>query len=489
MIQSSQTQQRSVSMRILSDDQVWEIRRAAFDVLEKAGFKCLHAGARKMLARAGADIDNTIVRLPRYIVEQCLSTTPRGWTIYDRNGRRAMEVEGRKSYYGTSTASPKTRDALTGEFRDTRLQDIATGARVADALEHIDFVMPMGSSQDVPGEAADVFEFPAVVANTTKPAVFISYTALGAEYVYEMAAVVAGGRDRLRQRPFIIAYPEAIAPLQFPAEVVDRIFVAADRFMPQLPGATVQGGATGPVTLAGMIVQMTAEALAHITLAQLRRPGCPVAMSGNAGILNMSTALLVMGPPENSLALAAQAEVAQSFGLPTWGLAGATDAKTLDAQAGLESAFSILSQGLAGLNLIHDVGYMASGMACSLEQLLMGNEIIGMAKRFVDGITVNAETLAREVIESVGPGGNFLSNTHTVANFRKELWLPRLLDQQSIDSWLAAGGPDMQDRVRRDLERIVETHQADALDDKVQVELQRLQDEGCREILAQIKKG
>jgi trimethylamine--corrinoid protein Co-methyltransferase len=476
-------------MRVLSDDQIWEIRQAAFEVIERVGFKCLHGGARKMLKQAGAMVDGEVVRVPRYIVEQCLLTAPKGWTIYDRTGRRAMEVEGRKSYYGTSTASPRTQDPFTGEFRDTRLEDIATGARVADALEHIDFVMPFGSSLDIETDAADVYEFPAVVANTTKPVVFIGYTPLGCEYVYEMAAVIAGGQERLRQRPFVIAYPEAIAPLQFPEEVIGRIFVAADRYMPQLPGATVQAGATGPVTMAGMITQMTAESLIHITIAQLRKPGCPVAMSGNVGILDMSSALVALGAPENSLGLAAQAEVAQSFGLPTWGLAGATDSKALDAQAGLESAFHILAQGLAGLNLIHDVGYMASGMACSCRQLVMGNEIVGMAKRFVQGMTVNAETLAREVIEAVGPGGEFISADHTYRHFRGELWAARLLDRQNIESWTDAGKPTMEGRVDKEVRHILENHHPQALDDKVASELQRLEAEGVKEVLAALEKN
>jgi len=475
-------------MRVLTDGQIWEIRQAAFEIIEKVGFKCLHADARKMLASAGANVNDEIVKIPRYIVEGCLLTTPQGWTIYDREGRRAMEVEGRKSHYGTSTASPNTKDALTGEYHDTRVEDIAIGAKVADALENIDFVMPMGSSLDVPGNTADVHEFPAVAANTTKPIVFIGYTALGCEYVFEMAAVVAGGMDRLRQHPFIIAYPEAISPLVYPEDVVDRIFVAADRHMPQLPGSTVQAGATGPVTLAGIVTQMTAESLIHITIAQLRQPSCPVGMSGNVGILDMSTALVALGAPEYSLGLAAQAEVAQSFNLPTWGLAGATDAKTLDAQAGLESTFTILSQGLAGLNLIHDVGYMASGMACSCEQLVMGNEIIGMSKRFIEGITVNAETLAREVITAVGPGGHFMDQQHTFDHFRKELWMTKMFDRQPIVSWQEAGKPSMEDRVREKIRTIIESHEPEYLDGKVISELERLCQEGEKEILAKYEK-
>lgn len=489
LIQSSNIQSRSVSMKILTEDQIWEIRQAAFDIIEKVGFKCHHPEVHKMMSQAGAWVSDDRIKIPRYIVNECLTTAPQGWTIYDRNGKRAMEVEGEKSYFGTSTASPNTRDAFSGEIRPTSIKDIERGARVADYCENIDWVMPMGSSQDVPGISADVHEFQAVVSNTTKPMVFIGYTPLGVEYVYEMASVIAGGADQLSRKPFLIVYPEAIAPLFFPDDVVDRILVAADRFMPQLPGSTVSAGATGPVTLAGVITQVTAESLIHITIAQLRNKGCPVSMSGNVGILDMRTALMAMGSPENSLGLVAQAEVARSFNLPTWGLAGATDAKLLDAQAGLESAFSILSQAMSGLNLIHDVGYMAAGMACSLEQLVMGNEIVGMAKRFVQGITVTRETLAREVIESVGPGGHFLTQKHTMENFKKELWTSNLLNRQTIDDWKKAGEPSMADRVKEEIGMILDTHQPSPLNDKVISELERLKKEGEREILKKVSMG
>jgi len=489
MIQSSNIQTRSVGMKILTDDQIWEIKQAAFDIIEKVGFKCLHKEVHKMMKQAGAWVNDNNIKIPRHIVEACLVTTPKGWTIYDREGRRAMEVEGEKSHYGTSTASPNTLDAFTGEMRQTCIKDIELGAKVADYLDGIDFVMPMGTAQDVPADAAEVHEFPAMVSNTTKPSVFIGYTALGCEYVYEMAAVIAGGQENLSQKPFIIAYPEAIAPLFFPDEVIERIFVAADRFMPQLPGSTVQAGATGPVTLAGLITLITAESLIHITIAQLRKQGCPVAMSGNVGILDMKTALMAIGAPESNLALAAQAEVARSFNLPTWGLAGATDSKSLDAQAGLESAFSILSQGLSGLNLIHDVGYMASGMACSLEQLVMGNEVVGMTKRFVEGISVTRETISRQIIEDVGPSGHFLVQQHTMNHFKKELWNARLLNRQTIDAWNDSGKPSMEDRVKEEVRMIAETHNPKPLSDKILSELDRLKREGEKEIFAKLKKG
>ncbi len=482
MIQPSFVENRSVFFRVLSDDQIWEIKRAAFDVLEKVGCELLHEGALQLLKEAGAVVRGNRVKLPQYIVEECIRTAPKGITIYDRDGRRAMEIEGRKSYYGTSTASPNTKDALTGEIHETRVADIGLGAKVADALPNIDWVMPMGSSQDVPPLAADIYEFEAVVNNTTKPMVFIGYSPRGVELVLEMAAEVAGGLDKLMERPFLLLYPEPISPLVFPDEVVERMFIAADLGIPQIPGPTAQPGATSPITIAGSVVQAIAEGLMSLVLVQLRMPGAPCFLSTNVGVFDMSTTKMCMAAPETSLGLAAQAEVAQSFGLPTWGLAGATDSKTLDAQAGIESAFSILAQGLAGLNLIHDVGYMDMGMICSADMLVMGNEAIGMAKRFIRSFEVNTRTLARSVIEQVGPGGHFLQEDHTYDLFREELWRPTLLARQGYDDWEQAGAKDMAQRIRERVVEIIESHQVSPLPDKTVAALAKLRQKGEEEL-------
>jgi trimethylamine--corrinoid protein Co-methyltransferase len=482
MIQSGAVEKRSVCFRVLSDDQIAEIKRAAFDVMSTAGFTVYHQGARKMLKQAGALVTGEQVRVPEHVVTACLATAPKGWTIYDREGNRALEVEGRKSYYGTSTASPKTKDALTGEIHPTRVADIAIGAKVADALPNIDWVMPMGSSQDVPPEAADLYEFEAVATNTTKPIVFIGYTPRGVELVYEMAAEVAGGLENLQKKPFLVFYPEPISPLVLPVDVIERLFVCADLNLPQMQGPTIQPGATGPVTLAGAVVQGTAEALMCLVLAQLRKPGCPCSLGCNFGIFDMSVGLLSMAAPEMSLALSAQAEVAQSFELPTWGLAGATDAKTIDAQAGAESAFSILAQGLGGLNLIHDVGYMDNGMVCSTHQLILGDENISRTRRFISGIKVNRETLAREVIEKIGPGGHFLEDEHTHRHFRKELWRPSLMTRVAYEEWESTGAKDTAVRIQEKLEAILEGHQAPGLPDKTLAAIRALRDKRVAEL-------
>ncbi len=489
MLQSSQTEKRSVSMRILSEDQIWEIRQAAYDIIERVGFRCTHKEALKMLAAAGAIVDADTVRIPQYVVEACIATAPKGWTIYNRKGERAMELEGHKSHYGSSTAGTNTKDPFTGEFRNTQLSDIAMSAKISDALENIDFIVSMGSSLDAPLNSSNLYEFQEVISNSIKPVVFMGNSSIECEYIYQMAAVVAGGKDKLRRKPFLIAYPQSVAPLTFPDNIVDMIFVSADLYMPQLSGSNLQVGSSAPVTMAGMLVQMTAESMIHITIAQLRKTGCPVAMSATPKIMNMNSGDMSTALPEISLGLSAQAEVAQSFGLPTWGIAGGTDSKSLDAQSGVESAFSILSQGLAGLNLIHDVGHMASGTASSVEQLILGNEIIGMAKRFIQGITINRETLAREIIETVGAGGNFLQQKHTVEHFRSELWQPKLMNYSSIEDWNRSGGQTLEGRIKEEVRKIVETHIPELLDDKSASEIERLKIEGAQGIQARAEKG
>lgn len=481
MIQSGATEKRSVWFRVLTDGQVEEIRRAAFDVMAKVGFRIYHVGACKMLKQAGAVVKDDLVKVPEHIVTECLSKTPKGYTIFSRDGERAMEVEGRKSYYGTSTASPNTKDALTGEIHPTYVKDIAIGAKVADAMENIDWVMPMGSVQDVDPTVADLYEFEAVVTNTTKPIVFIGYTPKGVELVYEMAAEIAGGLDKLQDRPFLIFYPEPISPLVHPADVIDRLFVCADLNLPQMQGPSIQFGATAPVTLAGGIVQGTAEALMCVVLAQLRNPGCPCSMGCNFAAFDMTHGLMAISGAEMSLALAAQAEVALSFGLPTWGLAGATGAKTLDAQAGADSAFSILAQGLGGLNLIHDVGYMDNGMICSTAQLVLGNENIGMARRFIRGIRVDQDSLARDVIQNVGPGGHFLSETHTLKHFKDELRTPKLFTREAREEWIQQGSKDMATVIQERLQEIIENHEAPSLSDKTLAAIRKIREDGEKE--------
>jgi len=483
MIQSSFNGNRTVGLKVLSNDQIWEVKRAAFDVLSKTGCKIFHKGALKMLKQAGARVKDNLVKVPEHIVSECLRTAPKGFTIYDRDGNRAMEVEGRKSYYGSSTGSPNTLDALTGEVHETTLADIEIGAKIADALPNIDWVMPMGSARDVePPLAEEICEFEALISNTIKPMVMLSYSQRAFELVYEMAAEVAGGLEALKEKPFLIAYPEPITPLVFPDEVVDKMFFAADLEMPQIPGPVVQIGVTGPVTLASGLAQLMAESLMAVTMIQLRKPGAPCFLSGNFAGFDMATSNISVGAPELSLGVAAQAEVAQSFGLPTWGVAGGTDSKVLDAQAGVEGTFSILVQGLAGLNLIHDVGYMDGSMLCSAAMMVLGDEVIGMTKRLVRGFEVNTDTMNRALIEKMGPGGSYIQDEHTFQNFRKELWMPSLMTRQRYQEWQERGAKDTAQRVQEKINKIMDSHTVTPLPNKILEGVEKIKQAGIKEL-------
>ncbi len=468
----------SVSLKMVSENQLDDIYAAALTVLEKTGFKMTHTRAVAVCRAAGCKIEDDRVRVPRQVVEQCLRLAPKGFTVYDRLGNPALDLSGRNSYYGCSTGSPQTLDAATGEIRPATFRDLEIGALVCDALPNIDWVMPFGTTQDTPRHASFLYDFEACVSNTTLPVMFLSEGAEDTLFIQQMAAACVGGKEKLREKPFLMAYPEPITPLFFPDEVVARAFLAADWGIPQCQGTTQIIGATSPVTLAGAIVLWLAEALMNITVLQLYRPGSKVFLSGNFGLFDMATTVSAIASPEICMCLAVEAQMGQRLGLPTWGLAGASDSMMLDGQAGAESAFSILAQGLAGLNLIHDVGYLGAGMVCSPEMLVMGDEICGMTRHFLRGIDINTDTLAIEAIDQIGPGGNFLQSRHTFTHFKNETWFPKLMERNYHDIWVAKGKPSTQDRVREKLAGIIDTHQPIPLGDHERSELERLRQEG-----------
>ncbi len=482
------TSHQSPSLKVLNDDQIYEITQAAYIILEETGVKIEHKEALALLKQAGARINGNRVKLPRHIAQAALVTAPKGFRIYNREGKPALEMTNRRSYLGTSTASPRCVDAFTGEIHETLISDIANGARLADSLEHIDWVMPFGSSQDVPGAAIEVHEFETTTSNTLKPMVFCGYTPRGTEAVFEMAAAVAGGLDKLQEKPFVIAYPEPITPLFYPDDIVDKMFVCADLDQPQLTCGAQQFGGTSPMSIAGSLAQALAESLFSITLAQLRKPGCRCFMGGSFVELDMSNGLMGVSGPCANLAYAAHAQLAQSFGLPTWGLAGGTDSKLVDAQAGAEAAFTLYTQILAGHNLIHDSGYMDASMLCSPDQLVLANELAGWINRFMVGVSVNAKDLALDTINKVGPSGNYLRVAHTVKNFRNEWWNSSLFTREAYNKWVENGATDIRERIRQRVLDTLSTHTVKPLDDKVKAEVAAIKEKATKELLAASQK-
>jgi trimethylamine---corrinoid protein Co-methyltransferase len=471
----------TVRLNILTKDEIREIHAGTLEVLEKTGVRVCNDKGLRLLADAGCRVSGDTVRIPPHLVEEAIRSAPESFLLYNRKGENPLRVGYHRVYYGTGVTNPNFRDIHTGERRPTRVQDIRDAAKVCDFLSGYDWIMPLGSAQDVPAQAADVHEFEAAVTQTIKPVVFITSDLRGLADVIEMASAIAGSLEALIAKPFIISYPEPASPLFHVKEAVEKLLYSAEVGLPVVYTPCPLSGATAPATMAGVLTTANAECLSGLVMAQLTRKGTPFIVGGVLTIMDMATGNVSYGAPEMSLLLAGYADIAHSYGLPTWGTAGCSDAKLPDEQSAIESTFSSLMNGLSGLNLVHDPGFLDSAMMGSIEMLVMTDEIIGMVKRILRGIRVDDETVAREVIDRVGPAGHYLTDDHTLAHFRSEHWHPTLMHRSTYAQWAAGGKTSMGERIREKTLSILENHVPEPLPDAVAKELRAIVEKSVRD--------
>ena len=458
-------------LKVLNREQAMAIHAAALEILEKTGFKMEHPGALEMLADAGCQISADWVKLPAYIVEQALSSAPKQIDLYDQKGNKTMPLADGNTFYGTGSDATFTLDLETGERRRTVLKDATNFARLVDGLENMAFTMSMANPEDVPVEDIYLYVFAEMVKNTNKPIVFIADSGRDLTKIYDIACRVVGGETKLQEKPFLLNYSEAISPLRFPRNVMEKLIFCAQKKIPIcLPSGSNAGGGA-PVTLAGAMALGIAENLAGLVVHQLAGKGSPFLFGPNVSVLDMKSTVVSYGCPEWSLTQAALADMRDEiYGLPTWAFAGASDAKIMDAQAGAEAIFSIITAMLSRANLIHDVGFLEYGSTSSLEMITMADELVAMSRFFARGIPVSEQTLALDVIERVtsgGPGSIFLMDDHTFEHFMQAQFLPKLLDRSRYDSWVEAGAMDLYKRCNIEAKRILSEHQVEPKTDEV----------------------
>jgi len=459
--------QQKVDFQVLTRDQVIDIHHTALEVLSRTGVNFPLREARKILSSAGCHVEDNRVYFPSGLVEWAIDSAPSQMTLFNRDGDKAMIIGGTNVTFGPGPTLLNMRDTETGKRRKFQKQDTVNVARLCDALDNIDWVMGFGTIDDVPHEHSDRHEFEAMIKNTSKPIIVWSYTKEGMKDILDMALTVRESEKELRRKPFIISYSEPISPLTHDKDATRKLLFTAEHGIPTIHSPALQGGASAPVTVAGQLVQGTAENLSGLVLSQLQREGLPYFFGGVSSVMDMKTAILAYGAPEKELASAAYMDIANYYNLPTWGTAGCTDSKVFDQQCAIEGTLSTLFSALSGANLIHDVGYMESGSTGSLEQVVMVDEVISMAKKFIDGIEINVDTLALEVIDEVGHGGNHLTHKHTMDNFREVAWEPTLLDRNNRDSWKKRGGKTLKKRATERVRRILNEHQPKPLSDDV----------------------
>ncbi len=459
-------------LSVLNEDQIEQIHLATLELLERTGVQVTHPRALEILQGAGARVEGDRVRMPSWLVEDAIRRAPSRVVLGNRAGGRKVFLEGDKVWFGPSLDCVDYLDPLTDERRRFVSDDCRVTSTVADALPNYAWVMTIGMADDVPPDIADRVIAQQVFVHTEKPLVFCCKDANSLRDIYEMALLVSGGDDQFRQAPICVHYSEPISPLLYYDPAVEKILFCAERGIPLINYPAPQAGSTAPATLAGEIVQGSAESLSGLVLTQLINPGTPFIYGAFATIMDMRTTVFSYGAPEMSLMVAALAQMAHHYDLPFFGTAGCSDAKFPDAQAASEATFSCLASALAGANLVHDSGWLDHGSVASPAYMVLVNEILDMVRHFAAGISVNDETLALDVMNTVGPGGHYLNEEHTYCHFR-DVWYSDLFDRSRFDDWLTEGGRQFGERLREKTQAAMD-HRVPPLSDALLVEMEQM---------------
>jgi trimethylamine--corrinoid protein Co-methyltransferase len=462
----------SLEFRKLSDEKLEIIHAASLKILERTGVRLYESRAVDLLKRKGAAVeDGNRVRIPPNLVEWALSTAPKQATLHNRYGQPAMLLHGHNMYYGTGSDCPNVIDIRTGQRRPGILQDIVEATIVCDALPNIDFLMSFCIANDLNPQTYDRHQMRAMLMHSTKPILFVTLDFAGCVDAVRMAEAVAGGPQALRSRPLCACYINVSNALRHNQEALQKLFYMAEKGLPTTYTPVVLRGATGPVTAAGAIALSNAGELAGLVISQIVREGTPVILTGGVNdMLEMRSAIDCYSDPTNRVMLV---ELAHRYGLPIFGLTGCSDAKLPDQQAAAEAALSILLESLAGAQMAHDVGYLDSGMTNSIEQIVICNEIISYTKHFMKELEVCDETLALDVINQVGPDGDFIGSQHTRRHFRED-WYPELFERRNYDGWEKAGGKTLRQRAQERALDLLVSHKPEPLAPEIQLEIDQI---------------
>ncbi len=456
-------QENRKSYQVLTEADCETILRAAFDILETTGMDIQHPRAQKILTDAGAKQEDGVIKFPRELVIKAINSAGKELVLYDRFGNEKLRAGGTRTYFGLGPTNPFFNDFKTGGRRKSRRSDVTDSAIVADACPNIDFLMGLAQISDYDIGLSDVYETYEMLTNSTKPVISWGVSVDGLKEQVDMGAAVAGGREKLLEKPFMALFPGCpVTPLIIDAKIFEKLEYAAQSGLPLIWMTGAQLGSVTPVTMATAAAVGMAELFGGLVLTQLIREGCTIACGFVALTVDMSTTHSAYGSPEHCLGEAMNADLFHYLNLPTMQTGGVTDAKIVDEQAAIETAMQVLTNILNGGHLVHDVGFIDGAMSGALEQVVLTDEIIGYARRMERGIAINEDTLVPEIVHEVGPGGEFLTHEHTFENFRSEFWFPTLMTRELYSNW-EQNKMDLRTRLRIKTEKMLTEHRAPAL--------------------------
>lgn len=461
----------------LSEHDIEVIHEASLQILENTGFTC-ESGLDEtivMLEGAGAKVDREADRIffPRDLVLTQADKAPTRVVLYSRDGQNDLDLTGDHVHLGTGGAAVKILDLESGEPRPSTLYDLYHLGRLVDSLDNIHFFLRPCIPTDISEDHYDVNTYYACLKSTAKHVMSGVNNVDGLHRVIDLAAVVAGGKDRLQARPIISVIASfAISPLKLCTQSTLIMQEANRNRIPVALSAAPMSGSTSPITMAGTLAQLHAEQLAGICISQLTNPGAPILYGGIPGRANLASMEYLGGAVECGMMNAAIHQLANHIRVPNYNSSGLTDSKIPDAQAGWEKAATTLLAAMGGSNFVHHAaGMLESMLTVAYEQYVIDDEIIGMCGKVLKGIDVDPEHLALEVIDAVGPGGNFMLADHTVEHIRSEYYLGnRISDQAHHEQWDKEGALDARDRGRQIAKKILAeapvsyiTHELDAV--------------------------
>jgi trimethylamine--corrinoid protein Co-methyltransferase len=471
MIETHGSRMTSAHYARMSPAECQKIHMATLEILERVGVDVHDERARKLLVSGGAKADGIRVRVPEHMVEKALAVTPKRMTLYDRHGGVAIRAWGHNTYYGGGSDCLYVLDHRDGRRRRAVLQDVEEAVTLMDALPEIEFVMSQFQPQDMDQRIYDRYQMEVILNNTTKPIVFVSPDFEGCVAAVEMCEIVAGGAEDFQRRPFATCYINVTSGLIANAESLQKCLYLAEKGLPLLYIPLNAGGVNSPATTAGCMASMNAGTLLGIVLAQLVREGTPVAVPGwNGGPYNLKT---MVGNYVLADEQGVPTTMGKYYGLPVFGLGGSTDSKVLDQQCGMEVSLSLMTALIHGANIVHDVGFMDSGMQSSLQLQVVANDTIGWIRAATAGVLVDDETLALDVIDELGPTGDYLSHEHTMRHYREPFY-SRLADKGPYSTWAERGATTMEERAARQVEEILASHEPEPLPSDVQRGIKRI---------------
>jgi len=449
-------------IQLLSQDLVTRVLTEAYQLLKKPGIKVQCAEAKALLAEAGAqvDLDSDIVHIPESVVQQALQSVPREFYLYNRLGEKTVRFGGDDVHFDPGSSGVHILDPDTLKHRPSYTPDLVRLIKLAEMLPQYAAQATAVVCNEVPKAIGDLYRLYVVLMLSIKPVVTGAFSTRTTQVMIDMLAIFCGGRKGLAEKPLAVFDVCPSPPLIWSDFGSQSLMELARANVPAEIVSMPLAGAAAPVTLLGSVVQHAAECLSGMTIHQLANPGAPIVWGGAPAIFDMRHGTTPMGAMETAMIDACYAQVGKSYGFPTHTYLGASDSKTIDAQAGMESGMSALVGALAGINMISGAG-MLDFLACqSPEKLVIDAEAISMVQRLLKGIEVHTETLATAMFEGINFKGDFLKQRITRQLFSKEQYLPSaVIDRGSVRAWEESGRLDTLARAKQRMTELLADYQ------------------------------